>query len=211
MSQDIFTADFAVTTPTYIIAPGWEGRDHYHKVPADAFTIAVNKGIQAPCHHNIWLAEDMGMLKLHPWFEGRVESLIKLNEPPESYIATPVFGKGKMTKRFPRVKYHYESGSMLSSHPEHKPMPGVLRGGATIASKAAQLAFNKGCRHIILVGVDMRGRKYFDGTKTTSTMINDENLWWCVHKWKKLLANLRVMRCKVESLSPTALDVGVVE
>jgi hypothetical protein len=209
--QDILKTEFRAPNTVYILAPGWNGRLVFDKIPEDAFVITVNKGVTVPAvQKHIWLAEDMGMITLHPWFDKFAKDLIRFNNGIMKPRPTPVFGKGKMTERYPDVPYYYEPGTTLGYRPNWQPQPGVLRGGATIASKALQLAVHKGAKRVVLVGVDMKGRKYFDGTKSISTMIDAGGKWWCLYKWDKLLGNVKRMGVEVVSLSETALDVPVV-
>jgi len=212
MPHNILQLKFNLNLPkaVYILAPGWNGRDSYKRIPADAFVIAVNKAVTIPgVHKHIWMAEDMGLVQAHPWFVKLANKLISENNPLLEPSPTPVFGEGKPTEMFPNVLYSYPSGPSMSMRPKYQINPNYLRGGCSIASKALQLAVIKGVKRVVLVGVDMHGRKYFDGTETASTMIKGDK-WWCIDKFNAVIDNVKRRHgVSVVSLSPTALKIPV--
>ena len=66
---DILSIQFILPKRVYILAPGFEGREHFHRIPDDEFVIAVNGAImidEVPNKH-IWMAEDTGLMD-YPWF-----------------------------------------------------------------------------------------------------------------------------------------------
>lgn len=211
MPQNILEVDFKMPETVYILAPGLNGRDVYDRIPGDGFVIVVNKGVMIPqVQKHLWMAEDFGLIDHCPWFVVVANIYIYADVPIEKPLPTPVFGQGKMTKQFPDVPYSYPSGPSMGHHPSFRINPNYLRGGATISCKALQLATIKGAKRIVLVGVDLHGRKYFDGTETASTLIKGDT-WWCVKKFNRVIVNAKqTYGIEVVSLSPTALNIPIV-
>ena len=238
MAIDILQTTFTVPETTYILAPGWEGRNYFNKIPHDAFVITVNYGVEIPrVQKHLWMAEDKKLPDYYSWFREATREYINkcymLHEP----WPTPVFDSGYLYQLYPNVPYIYKSGPPLANRlPTFKTgsreaqlvaqghkvnpamasydiIPGVLRGRATISSKAIQLAVQKGAKRIILVGVDMRGKKYFDERETRSGHIPKTSIdgrWAFVPHFNMLIKNLSGKGVEIVSLSPTALNVEMV-
>ena len=215
MAHDILKIDFKFPEEVYVLAPGLEGKAHYHRVPRDAFVIAVNYAIMiSRVQKHIWIAEDSGLPKLYSWFRDAAKDYIAKAYLLEEPYPTPVFDAGYMYEKYPNVAYIYHSGPHLSyQQPHYKPfslIPGLLRGYCTISSKAIQLAIHKGAKRIVLCGVDMHGAQYFDETVTASGYIGPSGNWIFVPRFNEFLKHLKADGIEVVSLSPTALNVEVI-
>jgi len=217
MAIDILTTDHVFPDTVYILAPGWEGRNEYGRIPGDAFVITVNKGFQIPdVQKHLWIAEDLNLLPLQPWFADTVREVIAQQNDLMAPETTPVFDGGKMYDIFPDLAYIYRSGPHLSyPAPHYHPyaiIPGLLRGYCSISSKAIQLAVQKGAKRVILCGVDMWGKMYFNEEVTESGRIRPggSGEWPFVARFNELLKWLKGEGIEVVSLSPTALNLEVI-
>ena len=163
MPLDILQHPSTFPKVVYILAPGILGCDYWPRIPENAFVITVNKGILIPnIHKNIWMAEDMGLHRLYPWFDKMAKELIAANHPLMSPNPTPVFGDKHFLAMYPSVPYFYQVGPSLRRIKHRFNLDStVLYGHATIAYKAVQLAAIKGAKLIILCGVDMMGEAVF--------------------------------------------------
>lgn len=214
MADDILKSDFKPGECAFVLAPGPNGRDHWHKIPCDAFVIAVNQAIEIKAvKKTIWLASD-GTLPEKGWFHKAAQELIASDYPLEDLNnPTLVFDSGKLLESYPKVRWAFEHGGTLSK-PPWGCFDGVLRGGATVSAQAIQLAYHLGCRQIYLCGVDLTGRDYFNGGRIDNRQIPegavDEN--WLAGKWIEILIRwLEDNECAVYSLSETALNIKVIE
>jgi hypothetical protein len=100
-----------------------------------------------------------------------------------------------------------EQGSALS-YLDPFPQFGTLRSNATVAGAALQRAYWGGARDVYLLGVDMAGSGYFDGS---GGVYNRPHNWPYVTTLNALIAVLYAAGMQVTALSPTALDVYQVE
>ncbi len=218
MALDILEIDFKFPETTYVLAPGLQGKAHWHRIPPDAFVVTVNYGIMIPrVQKHIWIAEDSSLPKLYTWFRDAARDYIAKAYLLEEPYPTPIFDSGYMYETYPNLPYIYHSGPHLSYHaPNYHPyaiIPGLLRGYCTISSKAIQLAVQKGSKRIVLCGVDMQGKQYFDETVTESGYVTGRfgSTWIFTERFNNFLEWLRGDGIDIVSLSPTALDVEVVE
>ena len=213
MAEDILKSDFKPGTDAIVLAPGPNGKEHWHKIPCDAFVIAVNQAIEIKeVKKSIWLASD-GTLPDKTWFHKAAQELIASDYPLEDLSnPTPVFDSGKLLEYYPKTRWSFEHGETLSS-PPWGCFDGVLRGGATVSAQAIQLAYLLGCRQIYLCGVDMTGRDYFNGGRIDNRQIPDDAVddTWLALNWLEILIRwLADNDCVVRSLSETALNVKVI-
>ncbi len=217
MALDILEINFKFPETVHILAPGLEGKSHWNRIPPDAFVIAVNYGIMIPrAQKHIWMAEDSSLPKLYAWFRDAAKDYIAKGYLLDEPYPTPVFDSGYMYEHFPNVPYTYNSGPHLSYQaPHYHPfaiIPGLLRGYCTISAKAIQLAIQKGAKRIVLCGVDMRGKMYFDETVTESGYVKEgfAGPWIFVPRFNEFLKYQKGEGIEVVSLSPTALKVEVI-
>ncbi|MEP0814585.1 MAG: hypothetical protein HRF49_07965 [bacterium] len=86
----------------------------------------------------------------------------------------------------------------------------LTSGGATIFGCALQLAFHKGCRAVVCVGIDMKGNGYYDGS---ANLYRPGGPWMHVPIVDAMIRTMQAKRpdFRVYSLSPTALDIPIME
>lgn len=198
----------------YVVSPGWFGRDHYHKIPDDAFVIAVNYAITIPdLKPAIWLCADRNLAtapECH-WFIEHLEEIIEAGYPigvkdiKAGGPVVPVFDSGFLGGIFRRVRAVFRHGkSMVKKQPQ--PISGRLRAGVTISCQAVQLAYWLGAKKIMICGIDMYSDGYWDGRSTNVTTRHDR-IWSQASHFNRLINWLKLKDVHVESLSRTALDV----
>ena len=214
MSRDILKVDWKFPTDeVYILAPGPNGKDYYDCIPADAWVIGVNKAImlrdKAPI--SIWLCAD-GTLPEQGWFDSIAKQVIGEKHPlAVSSSPTACFDKGELFTRYPDIPYYFCHGQTLRRSPRFAPEQGVLCSGGSISGQAAQLAYWLGAKRIVLVGVDMVGKTYFDGTDNINPRLLPDGTSKHCRMLTGLCQWLKARGTETVSLSPTALNVPVVE
>ena len=91
------------------------------------------------------------------------------------------------------------------------PLYNCLRGGANSCGRALQLAYHKKAKRCILIGVDMEGKGYFDGTSNEhKRSMNPDGLWTQKYMLQRLVDGLRADGLEIVSMTKTRLDVEVV-
>ncbi len=211
MALDILETQFTFPETVYIIGTGETIKQGVKRIPHDAFTIVVNKAVdlkRIPRH--IWLCGD-GTLIDKPWFNENAKHYISKMNHIFDTEPTPVFSTGTLYDNYPGVPYFYTHGTSLTK-PPWGCMKGVLRGGCTIAAQAAQLAYWKGAKRIVLAGVDMRKRAYWDDPtgKGCKAVTRDDGVWALTPYFNIFINWLKEKKIQVQSLTPTALDVEVI-
>jgi hypothetical protein len=218
----------------YVLGTGLEGVPHYGRIPWNAWVIGTNKAIclqggmdkrhpsdikermaeakaadptEASIPMAIWLCADT-TLYMQEWFQREVDVTIRCGFTLSNRInPTVVFSDHGLMERYPSVPFFFRHGRTLRKDPKFRPLPGVLRCGASIASQAVQLAFWKGARRIVLCGVDMRGLEYFDGTVNKQNNLKPDGTSKHLRMFNGLCAWLKGKGVEVVSLSPTALNI----
>ena len=226
----------------YVIGTGPKGKDHYKRIPFDAWTIGVNKAIllqsgDAVVHSpdivermrvakaanpdkpsiplSIWLCADT-TLSEQEWFQYEAPVTITCEFPLDNNLnPTPVFSTSPhsekaLTTLYPDVPYFFTHGRTLRESPAFGPEEGILRSGGSISAQAIQLAYWLGAKHIVLVGVDMEGSKYFDGTENLNPRLMDDGISLHCRMCNGLCQWLKVRGTDVVSLSPTKLQIPTV-
>ena len=214
VSRNILAIDWKLPSDeVYILGTGPNGAGHYDKVPRDAWTIGVNKAIELwpKIPVSIWLCAD-GTLPSQKWFQENVHVFIRLAHPlTDNQNPTPVFCTGVLLNTYPDVPYYFTHGRTLRDPPPFTPEEGVLRAGGSIGAQAIQLAYWLGAKRIVLVGVDMAGDTYFDGTKNINPRLMKDGVSLHCRMCGGLCQWLGVRGVEVVSLSKTALKVPVVD
>jgi hypothetical protein len=195
--MNLFKSKLVLPKRVYIVAPGFEGRHYFDAIPPDSYVIAVSKGIIAFPAANIWLCSD-SELPEKDWFEyGNDHSK-----------AITIFSE-RLAERTHKVPdYIFDQDPVLCFH-DYEARWGCLRCGCSVSAQAVQLAYHFGAMHVTLVGVDMYGRKYFDGTDG-GYIDEREGEWNCIVRFNSLIKWLNEHGMIVDSLSPTALNIEVV-
>lgn len=199
--MNILEAGIKVSGTGYVASPGFNASGHYERIPPDAFTIAVNRAVEAPITLDLWLMMDIQVGEC-PWYYRGLEIAgdrlcvsREFNESVNSGVEAP---------------YWFDVAPKLRGPAESVPLgdgvtPGYLRGGATTSAGAVQLLYQLGAREkIVLCGVDCEGNKYFTGEE----MPYEVTYWPIIQtRFMALIGWLNDQGVEVTSLSETALNV----
>ena len=176
----------------YIVCPGKNGADHYDKIPHRAFTICVNKGIECVKFPDLWMVAD--------------------SECPKADWWAPAFKRHKhklcLIEGFPglKSKWYFKRGDQLK--PDDVTMQdGIIRTGASIGACAIQMAYQLGASKIVLVGMDMEGCEYYDGTDSSYTRRRGQ-VWNTINRVNALVMHLYDQGIRIESMSKTAIQIA---
>ena len=213
VSRDILKHNWKLPSDeVYVLGTGPNGKEHYKRIPADAWVIGVNQAIElwpiVPMF--LWLCAD-GTLPKQEWFIQNVGTFIRVEWPLEdSKNPTPCFDSGVLLNAYPDVPYYFTHGRTLRASPAFALEEGVLRSGGSISSEAVQLAYWLGAKRIVLVGVDMAGKTYFDDTTNLNPRLLPDGKSKHLRIMNGLCTWLRARGTEVVSLSPTALQVKII-
>jgi hypothetical protein len=212
--KDIFRHlhEFGVQKRVQIVGPGPNGKEHWHELDKDCFTILVNKACDIPDvqdighDHMIWITSE-GTAHLTHWFKWGLEHMYDI----------ACMSHSDLSKFYPECPWTHELGGMMGRG-DVRPTPLLLRGGATITSMAVHLAYWLGAKEIVLCGVDMGPNQYYDynpdadkGTKEHEVAEYKAGMYKDFSKYVPLMQELcdwmHMNGIRVGTLSPTALLV----
>jgi len=200
-APSIFASGITLPEKVFIVASGPNGRDYYHRIPDDSYTIAVNKAVLiSDIHPDMWILNSMNK-KVRSWFE----------EADHNFEGIRIF-KQKCLNKMPdelarNTCFSYAPNASLED--TSSPLQaGTLYSGGTVTGFAIQIAARLGAKEVILCGADMSGQNYWDGSATDHA--DHGELWHHTENLSRLIQHL----CKgnslnIRSLSPTKLDVPV--
>ena len=176
----------------YIVCPGKNGRDHYDAIPHRAFTICVNKGIECVKFPDLWMIADSECPKADWWAPAYKQHKDKLC----------------LIEDFPglKSKWYFKRGDQLKPD-DVTIIDGIIRTGASIGACAIQLAYQLGASKIVLVGMDMEGCEYYDGTESSYTRRRDQ-VWNTINRVNALVLYLYDQGVRIESTSATAIEIA---
>lgn len=202
--QDVFDpfGDFKLPEKVYIVGSGPLGIPHYRNIPRSAYIIALNAAVLARIPApKIWMAFDPDTCR-KPYFVRALQSGYR--------NAKRVFGREIMSHFKLECEYYFEHHPPINDPKDMKLIDCILRGGVTIFGCALQLAFHKGCRAVVCVGIDMQGNGYYDGS---ANLYQPGGPWMHVPIVDAMIRTMQAKRpdFRVYSLSPTALDIPVLE
>lgn len=142
-----------------LLAPGPEGVPYIKDIPDGVHIAAVNKGSMIrPC--NDWVVSDSNCCK-KDWFRGA----------DKRFSGRRIFSM-TAAKRTPSFKHpgkntHYIYD--MASADYTGPAENKIRKGGTVAASALWVMYYCGVKTVILVGVDMSGNFYYDGSTNPDT------------------------------------------
>jgi len=217
--KDILKSGLRFDGDIYIVGSGPNGKAHYKDIPKDAVVMVVNKAINiADIPKSLWICED-GTLPLQEWFTDAVKRMntrqFDLADLQNPNLAVPVFADCDAMNGF-HASYCFSHDGFIAgaASPDGRIDAGKLYGGATIACRALQIAFQLGAKRIFLCGVDMAGDEYFDGTKCDPKYSEREGggAWTIRKAFDKVIKWVdKNSECEVYSLSKTALTVPLIK
>ena len=187
----------------YIVGSGPNGKDYFEHLPPDGVVIAINKAICAMLRHCYWLCVTPALLR-EGYFHFVMHEFI--NDGPH----IPILAKGPLTDAYPEAPYTFAQGRPFDIGSMGVEQ-GKLRTGAGTVGVALQLAQQLDAERCILVGVDMHGKDYFDGTRNENKgSIGPDGTWSQIAMLQQLINCLRAIGMDVVSLSKTKLKVEVI-
>ena len=175
---------------------------------------ASGKSVCVPI--SIWLCADT-TLPQQKWFTDVVDTVIKCDfKLGNNLNPTPIFSTSPttdiaLTTLYPDVPYYFEHGKSLRDKPVFEPLKGVLRAGGNIGMQGVQLAYWLGAKRIVLIGFDMAGSSYYDGTENINPRLMPDGTSKHLRMAQGLCQWLKGQGVEVVSLSKTALNVPVVK
>jgi radical SAM protein with 4Fe4S-binding SPASM domain len=199
---DIFKSDFRLPPKVCIVAPGPNGKEHYRKIPANFYIIAVNKAVLIPeVQADVWMLNHITE-NVQRWY----------SEADATFNGIRIFRYSAAVTMPPsRIKEGYYFRTLTAPTEQLNPnrpksIDGVIRSEGSIAGCAIQLAYNFGASEILLCGVDMSGDGYWDGT--VNVQPSHGNTWRVSANVNSLIRWLATERgIKIFTLSPTKLKV----
>ena len=188
----------------YVLGCGPSAVEGLELMDPENCCLAVNKAIllDNPCKNLIWFCED-NRLAESDWFEEAFR---------ENWERTCFCGI--LAGQYP-PRYRFNASRFTFR--EDLFMGGIRRfgadmtyGGATVACRAMQQLALLGVPNIVLVGVDMRGREHWDGTRAIyrEEDLQNGDVWRKSHvfsdivRWVQTYCDSRIF-----SLTPTAINV----
>ena len=183
------------TKTVYVVCPGANGKDYYKDIPDSAVVIAVNKGAEFVDHVDYWLVADSECPDQEWWeraYFKHSDKLALISSYPHKTHISHAFEFN--------AQHQLEIGNVA-------PEFGYLRTGATVGAMAIQLAYWMRPHQIILIGMDMRGNTYSDGSKNRIYQHRKNRAWNVVPRINALLAWCYAKGVVIRSLSDTELDI----
>lgn len=200
--KDMLRNPIETTSTIQIVAPGKGGSDYLSLLDPSLTTIVINKAIEIDCNADLWMVADSNA------YEHRHNKCSWFQYGIDNHMDIACFDSGFLFEKYPDVPMTFEHGPKIAID-DCCLIPGFMRSGCSIGAQAIQMAFWLGADEIRLLGMDMSGVEYFDGTDAGAKWRND-GTWHVIKTRINLMLNwIRSRGVEVTSLSPTALDVEV--
>ncbi len=219
--QDVYVVGSGPNAEPYMISnsPILPARclplDYTQKPPSSPVSIACNKGILSRSVPTFWLCATPALPQLEWFRKAMVDNKVPV-----------IARRGTLLEAYPDIPYYFNDGPSLWSDANRNAAAnsiksvtkyfgcteGLLRGGASAVARAVQLAWFKKAKRCVLIGADMKGRVYFDGTinETKRNTMDDKGHWFELPFFNELIKWVKARGMDVVSLTPTALDVEVI-
>jgi hypothetical protein len=200
------------TGDIYIVGAGPRGLSGIGRIPPDAIAIALNGAIRYDRIFTYWLAFDCA-IRNYPWWPTFI-----VHEDTRNVFGVTLTAEhwGKDEHTHGRIVPHYSFRFRPTMSPQFQVekrsnrgrttmlIPGILRGGASIAGAAFQFAAFAGAKRIVLCGVDMFSNTHFDGFVNRGMAANAD--WPICLKLNWLVESFRqFQKIDTVSLTPTAI------
>lgn len=201
---DIAASGLSLGEKVCVVAPGPNGKSHYHEIPDDYSIIVVNKAIMIEeVNPDWWVIAHADT----SWF----------HTPDEQYTGIRVYSHGiqdYITEAAYKVSENLIYCFVAEEEPLQEevvlPVEGCIRYGASVSAMAIQMAYNFGAKEILLCGVDMSGNGYWDKSENedpNALEIHGE-IWDSVKRLNPLLEYMQnELNVKISTLSKTQLNV----
>lgn len=202
---DLYSSSLRLPSRVCILAPGPQGQAHYHRIPTDAFVVAVNKAVLIPeVKADLWMINHSDQ----EWY-AHADSVYRgarLYNQQAALTANPAPAAD------PSHYVYVPPERKLSASELHLLEDGSIRYGGTIVASALQFAYHFGAREVLLCGVDMSGNQYWDGKENPDSRMwhLHGEIWLAVELLNPLIRYLRQRGLAISSLSPTRLEVPLI-
>ena len=214
MTTDILKTDINwAGCDVYIVGSGPNGRGYeIHRSAHDtngrvSVSIVINRAMLARIRKDYWLCIASNLLK-ELWFTNAMHLWPTVRA--EKGMCEPILAQGPLLEAYPETPYSVALAKPLG-HGDYNSIPGFLRRGAGTVGCALQLAYQKQAVRCILVGVDMHGRGYFDGTENVNKRsIHPDGTWTQLPMLQGLIDHLKEQGMDVVSMSETKLNVEMI-
>ena len=202
MSEDFLKSDVSFADrDVFILGSGPNGMEHYKRAASPM--IAVNKAIKVVTRNVYWLCITQGVLN-ERYFHWAMH--VHISEGDD----VPILAEGRLTEAYPETPYHVTLAHPIG-HDSYHVIPGHVRRGAGTVGAALQIAHQKQAKRCILIGVDMHGKGYFDGTENTAkSSIHPDGTWTQLTALQRVVDWCKGNGMDVVSMSETKLNVEVI-
>lgn len=223
--QDVYVVGSGPKAAPYMIIP--ETQHEPIDIPLHAKVVACNKGIFCRATPTVWLCATPALAQCD-WFNKQMRKYGSMPKAMAKVCKPLIAGReGEWLKNYEPFTHYFRPNGSLWSHVKRDPVTnkvkgvypgfgctkGYLRGGASAVARGLQLAwFNKAAR-CILIGADMKGIEYFDGTinKFKPRSLDGDGKWIELTYFNALIDWVKARDMDVVSLTPTALNVEVID
>jgi len=215
---DIFECGISAPDVVYIVCPGPNGKDHYSRIPDDAFVLATNKAVCVP----LWYQTRWHVAQFWSFASVYKNRQDRPDLPDSNWWGDAltvdcvrVFGECLAVRPDIECDYSFEYRPDWNKEPNPgKLMPDICRTGCSIASAPLQWAYWAGAKQVVYVGCDMYGDDYMDGTvnfgSSKSSPVKKDHRWGDTEMLNEIIAECQLHGMKVYSLSETELDLEVI-
>ena len=202
MSEDFLKSPVSFEgRDVFILGSGPNGSEHFAR--AKSPTIAVNKAIEVVTYNAYWLCITTPLLNEH-YFHWVMHAYI--NEDKH----VPILAQGQLTQAYPEAPYHVALAHPIG-HDSYNIIPGHVRQGAGTVGAALHIAHQKGAKRAILIGVDMCGKGYYDGTENKDKRsMHPDGRWTQCGALQNVVDWCKGNGMDVVSMSQTKLDVEMI-
>jgi len=201
---DIFRSGLSLGEKVCIVAPGPNGKDHYHEIPQDFSIIVVNKGVLIEeLNPNWWVISHTNT----DWFQIADKQYTGIRVYNDCNAQS--LGNAALVNSKDKI-YTYSAEDEPLTENKVLPVKGCIRFGASVSAMAIQIAYNCGAAEILLCGVDMSGNSYWDKTENDEVEVQDLHgvVWDSVKRLNPLLKHMRnELNVNICTLSKTQLDL----
>ena len=206
MSEDFLKSNVSFADrDVFILGSGPNGAGHYGNLPNGdvADVIAVNRAVIVAPLFAYWLCITSGVLSERYFHEHMVEHM-------ESGTSDPILAEGRLTEAYPETPYHVTLAHPIG-HDSYNVIPGHIRRGAGTVGAALHIAHQKQAKRCILIGVDMHGRGYFDGTENKAKgSIHPDGTWTQLTALQRVVDWCKGNGMDVVSMSETKLKLEMI-
>lgn len=222
--RDVYVIGSGPNAAPYMLIPESAGAPV--EIPLHAKVIACNKGISCRAAVTVWLCATPALAR-EPWFPKKMRTYGAMT-PALANVCKPLIvgRRGDWLRDYAAFTHYFYDGPSLWSDAKRDGKTdklikaykgfgctnGYLRGGASAVARGVQLAWFKEAARCILIGADMYGTKYYDGTanKSKPSTLDKDGNWLELTYFNELIKWVQTRDMDVVSLTETALNIEVI-